>query len=623
MPFPFFREEEVTGQLMYFEPDPITRFRLYIWFDYTWDLINKIKEGDLLAVPNFETKPDESEKSYSILEITNILPWHYAMPPEAIEKRGFPGFLMEAVKNAAKDWTSQVDEPYEDSTKIICEAIPLNLNLKENVNKPSNPDNLDIDRSIPMPGREIKILSKEFTRHILNKGVGEREIRIGHLERDPEVEILLRTEDLLRTHFGIFGYTGVGKSNLVSTTVHKLLNETDENVQLVVFDLMGEYTGLLLDDLLQTESAFVICVDEETLAQPVFEAINSSHPVISDPIAELHLDTIVLPKGLKARQEGFIAPIRELLEEGKVRLFDEQRGMVVDDLFTDEFWGQRQKGGKPYRDLKTIVGHIFGKYYKREENLTPELALKLGKELKDVLNSGDKELSTSKVLSKDPSEYEVDFSMIFDKLREIVSSKSKLLHCGITLEDMITILNDGDNRSLFVVTAHSPDNLRRFSNKLGIGLFEERRQKGKISPLVSFVFDESDEFIPQNPHGTYKDSSEVVATLARRGRKFGIGIGIATQRIIYLDTSIMAQPHTYFVSKLPRKSDRDRIAEAFGITENMFQQTFKFGKGDWLLVSHDATGLESVPFPIHAENAEERLQDFLRKFLTQRDKGGT
>lgn len=73
----------------------------------------------------------------------------------------------------------------------------------------------------------------------------------------------------------------------------------------------------------------------------------------------------------------------------------------------------------------------------------------------------------------------------------------------------------------------------------------------------------------------------------------------------------MAQPHTYFVSKMPRRTDRQVVAEAFGVAEEMFRQTFKFKKGDWLLMSYDATGLESVPIPIHCDNANERISDFL------------
>lgn len=101
-------------------------------------------------------------------------------------------------------------------------------------------------------------------------------------------------------------------------------------------------------------------------------------------------------------------------------------------------------------------------------------------------------------------------------------------------------------------------------------------------------------------------------TLARRGRKFGLGIGIPTQRIANLDVYTLAQPHTYFISKLPRAYDRQTVASAFGISEDMFRQTFKFRKGDWLLASYDATGLEAIPIPIHTENADERILAFIK-----------
>jgi DNA helicase HerA-like ATPase len=148
---------------------------------------------------------------------------------------------------------------------------------------------------------------------------------------------------------------------------------------------------------------------------------------------------------------------------------------------------------------------------------------------------------------------------------------------------------------------------------LGEAVYERRRQDGLIDPLVSFIFDEADEFVRSETSGTYADSREIAETLARRGRKFGLGLGIATQRIRYLDTSIMAQPHTYFVSKLPRMTDRQAVAEAFGVGEDFLNQTFKFKKGMWLLMSHDATGLEAIPVPVKTPDANRRLSDWLRK----------
>jgi DNA helicase HerA-like ATPase len=148
---------------------------------------------------------------------------------------------------------------------------------------------------------------------------------------------------------------------------------------------------------------------------------------------------------------------------------------------------------------------------------------------------------------------------------------------------------------------------------LGHFAFDDRRKTGQITPLVSFIFDEADEFIPQQASGTYGESAHIAMTLARRGRKFGLGIGIATQRARYLNTSIMAQPHTYFVSKMPRQSDRQAVVEAFGVSEDVFRQTFKFKKGDWLLMSYDATGLEAIPVPIHCADANERVRAFLAR----------
>ena len=179
------------------------------------------------------------------------------------------------------------------------------------------------------------------------------------------------------------------------------------------------------------------------------------------------------------------------------------------------------------------------------------------------------------------------------------------------LPRLVGELNNDGNNSLYVVIASQSDQLREFSNWLCMRMYDERRLHGLITPLNFFVFDEADEFIPQQPKESYEKSSEAVETIARRGRKFGMGVCIATQRVTYLNTSILAQPHTYFVSRLPRQSDRERVTDAFGLSDDMMRETFRFSKGDWLVVSHDATGLQGVPIPIHAPNAEERLRSNL------------
>jgi hypothetical protein len=166
--------------------------------------------------------------------------------------------------------------------------------------------------------------------------------------------------------------------------------------------------------------------------------------------------------------------------------------------------------------------------------------------------------------------------------------------------------------SLTVVIGESEQLISSFARQLIEGTFEDRRTRSLLYPAVSFVFDEADVFVSQA-----KDSPgsvvEEATLLARRGRKFGLGLGIATQRIRYLNTSIMAQPHTYFISKLPRKSDRDAVTEAFAISEESLEQSFGFSVGQWLIASHDATGLRSTPFPVQLPNANAAVREWLQQ----------
>jgi len=183
---------------------------------------------------------------------------------------------------------------------------------------------------------------------------------------------------------------------------------------------------------------------------------------------------------------------------------------------------------------------------------------------------------------------------------------------SVSMSTIIDWINDPEQSHLLVVQAHDPDALREFAAKLAHVAYESRRRTGQITPLASFIFDEADEFIPGHAgNDSQKKTKGAAMTLARRGRKFGLGIGISTQRIANLDVNTLAQPHTYFVSKLPRQYDRQAIADAFGISEDMFRQTFKFKKGDWLLASYDATGLEAIPIPIHTEDANQSILQFI------------
>ncbi|MCP4542409.1 MAG: ATP-binding protein [Chloroflexi bacterium] len=592
--------QNMEGTLMELADAPETRYRYRVWFDYTRRAINEIQEGTLLAVPNFAS--DGDLRRYSVLEVTTILPMHYALQGSA---SGYPGFVVEAARSASQDWETQEDVSTEDTTKIQVLAIPTNLEIVEPLD---GEPTIDLESNIGMVGAKAHILDSEYSNLVANNGIDQEYEQnlttIGTMARDDTVEILLRIEELYRTHFAIFGFTGVGKSNLLSTIVAKVLADSTEPLKLVFFDLMSEYTGLLIDQLLNDQvQGRILTLGRNTLPEGLFKYINdlSGAPSLDEATQQLVRYTL-LPKALLKTRPLVAKGLRDLVQSKRLRYFNVAQSTTVWDLFFTENtpWGKTRRGpniNKRSAIAKNVLrATMRGADYKQTV-FTPDLAQRIHQGLQQAL-AQDKTFTE-------------DYGPILTELKDLERSTSETFAASTTLEEIVTDLDDLGHSSLWVIQAHNPHEMRAFTKQLGEAVYENRRQTGRIDPLASFIFDEADEFIRRGEKGSYEESAEIAQTLARRGRKFGLGIGIATQRIRYLDTNIMAQPHTYFISKLPRKSDRQAVAEAFGMSEELLNQTFKFKKGQWLLMSHNATGLEAIPIPVKTPDANERIARWL------------
>lgn len=596
--------------MLWAEPDPNTGFIYIIWFDYTRQLMNKLHEGDLVAVPNFGT--DNQGTRYSILQLVNVMPRHYALGTDMRDLKGYPGFVMQAAKSASADWTEQESEPYEETTKIICEAIPTNLECYD------NNDDIKSETAPAMVGKDVKVLESELVEAIFNMGINKEEENVvigGNLIRDDGVKICVRVEDLIKTHFGIFGFTGVGKSNLISTLVSNLLS-SKEPIKIVLFDLMDEYTGMLIDQILKYDGK-LICLGKNTLMGPVFNYINNPSDNKIESASDYFLKNILLPKGLKGEKTKFKPLIMELLRKNCIKIFEGASGKTVED-FLNEVWkdvlgtlGATKKG-----KLNKLKQEVFGK--NQTDELTPELAEKFLNKLGYNADGSETMISSAsvqEVYKHDDLKERIEYTII-EELKLVVKASKVEIDEKIeaNIPEIISDLNDESKSSLYLILSHDPHQIRYFARDLGNILFWRRRVNGIISPLVSFIFDEADQFIPGKASSdSEKHSKAIIETLTRRGRKFGVGVGIATQRSAYLDTNIMGQLHTYFISKLPRKYDREVVGEAFSLSPDQFTQTFKFKKGQWLLVSHEATGID-MPIPLYSVNAEERIKEYIKRF---------
>ena len=226
-------EPNRLGRLMKIEENEYTRYQFEVWFEYTRQSMVELKEGTLLAAKNFDSNGDESH--YSILELISIKPVHYALGDNI---DGYPGFVMEAAKNISSDWTTQESESTEDTTIIRCIATPTEIDILQSDTECS----IKVDKSIPMIGTAIKVVTGDVTEKIINKGIPFESGLIfegGKWLVNEKIPIYLTTDEFLRVHFGIFGFTKAGKSNLLSTLISKMLQSSKSGkhpIKIVIFE---------------------------------------------------------------------------------------------------------------------------------------------------------------------------------------------------------------------------------------------------------------------------------------------------------------------------------------------------------------------------------------------------
>jgi len=596
-----------------------------VWFPYTKSFVNEIKVGNFVAVKNYSGADGNS--CFSILEIVTAYPKHYALGTSASDtEKAFPGFVIEAAKNAKIDW--EQTEPIEQTTKIKAEAISTGLQLTVK----GKEETIEFDQSLPMVGEDAHLLTDELTNLIVNGVLLTKDIPTispCNLILNEKIEVKLSVEDLLKTHFGIFGFTGAGKSNMLSTMISHLIKDKGNN-KIILFDLATEYSGLLIDLIHSNEEAYILCLDEESLPgsddvrKYVIEGDKNKLDLASESITK----TLLLPKDLISYKNKYTKMFKELLTSNKIRVYSTgsdkpTRSQVASEaslLITGTL------GNNDLHLRKLVEEYISGSSV---EAISED-------EIKALLNEISESLKVGKIqdYTTEPQNQSLVGSQkpvrgrtitltatgrnvlvtIQDMLKKYSSQNSKIplpKDSILTLSDIYTKSSDKSKPLLIVIQSNRDDNLRDFSADLVNYIFSIRKRRGEINPHTIFLYDEADEFIPSTGKDSYARSLDAATSLARRGRKLGMGIGFATQRVAYLNTSILAQPHTFFLSKLPREYDRKVIGEAFGVSDKMTNRTLSFLKGQWMLFSYDATGLTNTPLLVKFLDANKRIADYL------------
>jgi DNA helicase HerA-like ATPase len=563
---------------------------------YNRDLLRLLDDGMLLASRNFRS--DDVTERYTLVEIVRFWPEHFGL--RGVRDYQYFPMQFEVIQQSVDDWET------DDKTTMMIQlaAIPINYDLVLEGDKPP-----DFDRgfSYPVVGSQVYVLSRELIRNMYNRGIPEaltcegletcadarRDPRLGTIKMfeatGEEIPLYVDFDSLVRYHFGIFAFTGGGKSNLMSNVLRRILVHK-EDVKVVIFDISCEYPFLLMDVFADPSIPCRIILENEV--RDVEDFYNS----------------VVKPKEYEADRR-VVEGMGRIFTLGRVSHLRRARMQVpqfVDLLGDIERMKDENAKNPNYVEALDDIEELALAYMEEEGLREDDL---LTEEFVERLIGGAQEVAESYRVHQMSALYGWFQSRIM--MRRYFQNQHTKSE-GFSVEEVEELL-EGETR-LVCLSISEPATIKRFVIDLTHDLLLRRKREFKVKPHVLFVWDEAQEFVahPSNVSGIDKTCSQEVERLLRQGRKYGLGGCIATQRIAYLNTNALQQLHTYFVSTLPRPYDRGLISNTFMIDKTILEKTLEFVPGEWLLSSYLATGIANVPIFMKADNAEDEVENFVK-----------
>ena len=374
-------------------------------------------------------------------------------------------------------------------------------------------------RSFPVIGEAVYNMSPQELTLIFNRE-NEACIEVGRLQQDSSIVAKVRIDDLLSKHFAIIGSTGSGKSCTVALVLQAILDENPMG-HVVLFDPHNEYS--------KSFGNRAEVIDQNSLDLPlwIFDFVETCELLCSD--IEDH-----------AREETEI--LHDLLLKAK-RLYDRslRTGNLSTQVKFDDIEAELQRSTHitldspvPYRirDVLKLIDHEMGKL-ENSNNLQPYKRLK-------------RRIAT---LIADPR-----YQFIFKNqasarpIEEIVGRIFRLPVQGkpISCLDFSGIPSEALNIVVSVVSRLA---------------FELATWSERKLPIL-LVCEEAHRYIPRDKSLGFHSTRRIIGRIAKEGRKYGVSLGIISQRPSELEPSTLSQCSTIFSMRLSNELDQNFVRAA-------------------------------------------------------------
>src|SRR3954464_6946537 len=357
----------------------------------------------------------------------------------------------------------------------------------------------------PTIGDAVELITNQELRTVYAP-MGSDQIDIGTLQQDQSVTAYVDVEEMLSKHFAVLGSTGVGKSTGVSLLLNEIL-KSRPNLRIFLLDVHNEYGRCFGDRSLvlnprNLKLPFWLFNFEE-----IVDVLFAGRPGVPDELDVL-AEVIPAAKGMYTQHQSG--------DRGIKRIDAKAIGFTIDTPV-------------PYQlsDLVSLIDERMGKLENRA-----------------TWTKYHRVITRIETVRNDPR-----YGFMFDNANV----------GGDTMAEVISYLfrlpANGKPMTVMQLAGFPAEVVDSVVSVLCRMAFEFGLWSDGASPML-FVCEEAHRYASADRSLGFGPTRKAVSRIAKEGRKYGVYLGLVTQRPAELDATIISQCNTLFAMRLA--NDRDQ-----------------------------------------------------------------
>jgi len=420
-------------------------------------------------------------------------------------------------------------------------------------------------RHYPTPGADVYAVSHKEINAIFCK-FRAYEFYVGQLSNHHDYHLSLDPRALFGRHFAILGQSGSGKSWTVTSLIQNTIKSMPKS-HMIMLDLHGEYCWKNLAG--RVESAFpaerVNYVDALEMEMPYWMMTYAE-------LVDLFIDKD--DRGVST-QMAFMREVLQTLKRKEAKHIGLQTVSIDTPIYFSltEMYMQFKAANEERKDFGKTEGALFGQF--------DELLVRMQSRFNDVRYD---------FLLK-PKKRNTSASMV-DLLRQFVGLGEQ--KANITVIDLSAVPSD--------VRPAVAAQVGRLAYEFNY--WNPRRREFPIT----LICEEAHAYIPREKHGPYDGAKKMMERIAKEGRKYGVSIGVISQRPTELSETMLAQCSSFICLRTTNPDDqayiKGLVPEAEGDLTDILSS---LGRGEALIMG------EAAPLPtrvqIYRPNPEPKSND--------------